>query len=178
MAGSPLFAKLNLKDQQEIFVLNAPDSFEAELGRLHGVSVRRNVSAGSRLAFVLSFVTRQPEVDALAKSLSSKVEGDAVVWFAYPKGSSKRYKSELSRDKSWRALGTAGFVPVRMVAVDEDWTAVRFRRAEFIKTMKRDAVHAMSAAGSPPKRRRPARAPPAPGNRTCTASHAELAKKS
>ena len=41
----------------------------------------------------------------------------------------------------------AGFEPVRMVAIDEDWSAVRFRRAEFIKTMKRGAEHAISAAG-------------------------------
>ncbi len=34
-----------------------------------------------------------------------------------------------------------------MVAIDEDWSALRFRRAEFIKTMKRDASHALSKAG-------------------------------
>jgi hypothetical protein len=34
-----------------------------------------------------------------------------------------------------------------MVAIDEDWSALRFRRAEFIKTLTRDPGHAMSAAG-------------------------------
>jgi hypothetical protein len=34
-----------------------------------------------------------------------------------------------------------------MIAIDEDWSAVRFRRAQFIKTMKRDKEWAMSAAG-------------------------------
>ena len=34
-------------------------------------------------------------------------------------------------------MGDAGFEPVRMVAIDEDWSAVRFRRVEFIKTMNR-----------------------------------------
>jgi hypothetical protein len=34
-----------------------------------------------------------------------------------------------------------------MVAIDEDWTAVRFRRAQFIKTMTRGAEHTLSAAG-------------------------------
>jgi hypothetical protein len=29
MAASAVFAKLNLKDQKEIFILNAPDSFAA-----------------------------------------------------------------------------------------------------------------------------------------------------
>jgi hypothetical protein len=70
-----------------------------------------------------------------------------VVWFAYPKGTSKRYACEINRDTGWAALGQAGFEPVRMVAIDEDWSAVRFRRAEFIKTMTRDRKWAMSKEG-------------------------------
>jgi hypothetical protein len=31
----------------------------------------------------------------------------------------------------------ASFEPVGMVAIDEDWSALRFRRVEFIKTMNR-----------------------------------------
>ena len=37
--------------------------------------------------------------------------------------------------------------PVRMVAIDEDFSAVRFRRVEFIKTMTRGKEHRMSAQG-------------------------------
>jgi hypothetical protein len=147
MSPSSVFAKMNLKDQSEIVVLNAPDSFEAELNRLHGVKVRKNLSGGSRVSFALAFVTRQDELNAFAKSLAKAAEGDAVIWFAYPKGTSKRYKSEISRDTGWNALGAEGFEGVRMVAIDEDWSAVRFRRVEFIKTMKRDPRGAMSAKG-------------------------------
>jgi len=70
-----------------------------------------------------------------------------VVWFAYPKGTSKKYKSEINRDSGWQVLGKAGFEPVRMVAIDEDWSACRFRRAEFIKAMTRAKEHRMSAHG-------------------------------
>jgi hypothetical protein len=41
-------------------------------------------------------------VDELAKVVARKAAGDAVVWFAYPKGTSKKYKSNLTRDS--RAL--------------------------------------------------------------------------
>jgi len=98
MPSSDVFSKLNLKDQSEIVVLNAPETFEAELGRLRGVKVRRNLAGADRVSFSLAFVTRQAEVDSIAKSLSKLAEGDAVVWFAYPKGSSKRYKCEFNRD--------------------------------------------------------------------------------
>ena len=40
------FAKLNLKDQPEIVVLNAPAGFEPELKSLKGVTVRRDAKGG------------------------------------------------------------------------------------------------------------------------------------
>lgn len=39
---SDVFKKLNLKHQEEILVLNAPESFEPELASLDGVAVRRS----------------------------------------------------------------------------------------------------------------------------------------
>ena len=144
---SDIFTKLNLKDQKEILVLNAPESFEPALAALEAVTVKRNANDVKQTGFSLAFVTTQREVDALAKTVARKAGGDAVVWFAYPKGTSKKYRSQIDRDSGWAALGAAGFEGVRMVAIDEDWTAVRFRRAEFIKTMKRDSKWAMSRAG-------------------------------
>jgi len=130
------FAKLNLKDQTEIVVLNAPASFEPELKSLKGVTVRRDAKGGD-IDFSLAFVMTQKEVDTLGPQVAKKAKGDAIVWFAYPKGSSKKYKSQINRDNGWAVMGDAGFEPVRMVAIDEDWSAVRFRRVEFIKTMNR-----------------------------------------
>jgi len=132
----PTFAKLNLKDQTEIVVLNAPASFEPELKSLKGIAVRRDARGGD-IEFSLTFVTTQKEVDTLGPQVAKKAKGDAVVWFAYPKGSSKKYKSQINRDNGWAVMGKAGFEPVRMVAIDEDWSALRFRRVEFIKTMTR-----------------------------------------
>ena len=141
-----VFEKLQLTDQTEIVVLDAPASFEPEIAALDDVGVHRTVPR-SAIGFAIAFVTTQAKVDAHAKALAKRAEGDAAIWFAYPKGSSKRYTSELTRDNSWQILGDLGFEPVRMVAIDEDWSALRFRRAEYIKTMKRDASHALSKAG-------------------------------
>jgi hypothetical protein len=147
MPTSPLFTKLNLKDQAEVVVLNAPPRFETELERLKGVAVRRDLPGASPVSFVLAFVTRKSEIDALAKTIAKRAQGDAVVWFAYPKGTSKRYSCDFNRDTGWSALGAAGFESVRMVAIDEDWSAKRLRRVEFIKAMNRAPAHAMTSAG-------------------------------
>lgn len=128
-----IFEKLNLKDQQEILVLNAPASFEPELARLHVMALHRNIEAVREIQFALAFVTRKAEVDALAAAIAKRAKGDAVVWFAYPKGTSKKLKCDFNRDTGWDALRALGFDTVRAVAIDEDWSALRFRRVEFIK---------------------------------------------
>lgn len=141
------FDKLNLKEQKQILVLNAPASFEPELKTLRGITIQRDLKSAGEIEFSLAFVTKQREVDMLGKAIAKKATGDAVVWFAYPKGSSKKYKSGINRDNGWRVMGDAGFEPVRMVAIDEDFSAVRFRRVEFIKTLTRGKEHRMSAQG-------------------------------
>lgn len=66
-------------------------------------------------------------------SISPKIKGDGIVWFAYPKGTSKKYKVEINRNRGWQSVVDAGFEGVRAVAIDEDWSALRYRRIEFIK---------------------------------------------
>ena len=128
-----VFEKLNLKDRQEMVVLNAPASFEPELARLAVMTIHRHLESVAETDFVLAFVTRKSEVDALAKQVAKKMKGDAVVWFAYPKGTSKKLKCDFNRDTGWDAVKAAGFDTVRAVAIDEDWTGLRFRRVELIK---------------------------------------------
>ena len=129
-----LFEKLNLKDRQEILVLHAPASFEPELARLPVVTIHHHIESVAAIGFSLAFVTRQSEVDALAPTIAARAKGDATVWFAYPKGTSKKYKCDFNRDTGWEKLKAAGFDTVRAVAIDEDWTALRFRRVEYIQS--------------------------------------------
>lgn len=142
-----LFHKLNLKDQKEIVVIQAPASFEAELAALTGVMVRRQWAEVTAVTFCLVFAIRQAEVDEAAGQVARLAQGDAVVWFAYPKASSKNYRCEFNRDTGWAKLGEAGFEGVRQVALDADWSAIRFRRAEFIRSLRRAPERALSATG-------------------------------
>ena len=142
---SPLFKKLNLGAHTVIHVLNAPSSFEPELAALKGVTVKRSVSGTS--SFAMAFVITQAELDAASKKLAAACAGDAVLWMVYPKGTSRKYRCEFNRDSGWPVLGAAGFEPVRMVAIDEDWSALRFRRVEHIKAMTRSQDNRISREG-------------------------------
>lgn len=137
---SPLFKKLNLKDQSEIVILNAPESFDAELARLDGVTVIRDPARAKGVNFAIAFAITKAELDRASKALTGMTDGDAILWIAYPKGTSKRYKCEFNRDSGWDVLRAAGFDTVRMVAIDEDWSALRFRRTEYVKPTTRGAA--------------------------------------
>src|ERR1700691_324736 len=118
-----VFQKLNLKAQREIVVFNAPASFEPELARLESVKILRNPKKPTDVQFALAFATQQTELDRLSKLLAANSDGDALLWFAYPKGTSKRYTCDFNRDQGWDVIRKAGFDSVRQVAIDEDWSA-------------------------------------------------------
>lgn len=143
---NPIFKKLNYKEQQQIFVINAPDSFKKDMDEMkHLAAVKSTLTGAKSVEFFMAFVTKQKEVDDVTAKVAPLVSGDGVLWFVYPKGTSKKYKCEFNRDNGWAPLGKEGFEPVRMVAIDEDWSALRFRRAEHINTMTRS--FAMSETG-------------------------------
>jgi hypothetical protein len=134
MRGSvaSVFDKLNYKNQREILVLAAPPSFEPELQTLSGVTILRDARKAKTIDFAVAFVTQRAEVEAAVKLIVPKTDGDVVLWFAYPKGTSKRHASEINRDTGWASLKSAGFETVRLVAIDEDWSALRFRRTAYV----------------------------------------------
>lgn len=142
-----LFTKLNLGPHRDVTLLDVPPDVAPLLVPPDGVAVRTTLRGRGPVRFALAFVTTLAEVEDRVARLAPRLEGDAVLWFAYPKGSSTRYRCEFNRDTGWAAVGAAGFEPVRSAAIDEDWTALRFRRAEFIRSLTRDATRALSAAG-------------------------------
>ena len=144
---SDVFKKLNLKDQAAIAVLDAPASFDTHLASLGDVRVLRKLPAAGSVAFAIVFATTLAAVEKVARDVAPRLDGDAILWLAYPKGTSKRYTCEFNRDTGWASLGTAGFEPVRQVAIDEDWSALRFRRVEYIATLRRDPSRALSERG-------------------------------
>jgi hypothetical protein len=142
---TPLFKKLNFKDQSALLIHNAPDSFKHEI---KAISELASVSTTSKSKhdFLIFFVTTLKEMNAAIKTIE-KNKTEAVIWFAYPKQSSKKYTCEFNRDTGWQALGDIGLEPVRQVAIDEDWSALRFKKPEQIKKMIRRESMTLTKAG-------------------------------
>ena len=142
----PLLKKLQHRPGTPVLALWVPEEVEPAVAgwEAGGVTVHRRMRGGS--PFVLAFLRSCKEIEARAERLAGVLGGDdPILWLAYPKKSSKRYRSDVGRDDSWTPIGDLGFEPVRQVAVDDDWSALRFRRAEQVKTLTRS--RAISAAG-------------------------------
>jgi hypothetical protein len=142
-----LFKKLNLGAHRSIHILHTPPSFGPHIEAHRRMNVQASSGPKIPVSFALAFATTQVELDAVSSAPAAATQGDAVLWISYPKGSSKRYRCDFNRDSDWKVLGAADFKPVRMVTIDEAWTALRSRRVEHIKSMTREVSRAHSKEG-------------------------------
>jgi hypothetical protein len=132
-----ILKKLNYKDHGKIVVLDAPADLKPLLDAWQQTAPVAITAGKGKLQFALAFCTSLEQVHAAADKLTALAEGDAILWFCYPKGTSKKYTCDFNRDTGWASLGQLGWEPVRQVAIDDDWSALRFRNPDFIKTMTR-----------------------------------------
>lgn len=142
---TPLFKKLNFKDHKSILVLNSPASLQDELAEMTTeTTIVHAIDDAKEIVFALVFVTTQTAIEQAINYLYKKLKGDAILWMCYPKGTSKKFKCDFNRDTGWASLGKLNLEPVRMVAIDEDWSALRFRKVVYIKTITRRESFALT----------------------------------
>lgn len=120
-----LAKKLRLHVATQAVVLNAPEGYMALLGETpEGVTIDQALAGDYDFAqlFIEDRVQLGENIDALLAS----IKDDAILWICYPKGSSG-VKTDLNRDKLWKALDGKGIRPVSQVSIDKVWSAMRFR---------------------------------------------------
>ena len=79
-------------------------------------------------AFLLAFADSISSFEAKVKPIAATMSPATVFWVAFPKKTSERYRSDLGRDVVWKLMEPLGFGPARNVAIDGDWSALRFVR--------------------------------------------------
>jgi hypothetical protein len=133
-----LLEKLNYKRDNRIAVLNSDEDFITDLSnQLSDLIIDREIDPRFPYDFILIFVRNQSEVETYTPIALHNLLCDGVLWFCYPKKTSKKFKSDIDRDHGWKTLNDAGFYGIRMVALDNDWSALRFRNIKFIKSTSR-----------------------------------------
>ncbi len=136
--------KLQVKSGAKVFFSNLPEDLQwmkEELGAI-GADVTTN---SSDFTVAIAFGTDSDAINSFFHSIDATVQNDEIVWFCYPKKTSKRYRSAINRDSGWDGISDLTFEPVMQVAIDEDWSALRFRKIEFIKKFTRDESMVISS---------------------------------
>ncbi len=118
--------KLQYRGQSPALLLRAPPEAEPLAANLEGQVDR---TAGGEYAFVLAFARSLAEAEETAGDIAGALAPGAIVWVAYPKGTSKRYTTDINRDSGRALFEKHGLVGVSLVALDDDWSAMRYKRA-------------------------------------------------
>ena len=112
-----LARKLNLKPGMKLRVLGKPAA----------VDLDDVATSNSGDAAVLVFVKKAAEVDQKARPAIDAAKEDRISWIAYPKAG--QLGTDLNRDILWQHVAKNGIEGVRQIAIDEVWSAMRFRPA-------------------------------------------------
>ena len=114
--------KLQIKPGQRVITL-------AGDGDVPAIDAPGTEPAGSPEAadVVVAFVRGKADLASVAAPAIEAARRDKLAWIAYPKAG--KLGTDLSRDILAAALAGQGVQPVRQVAIDETWSALRFRPA-------------------------------------------------
>jgi aryl carrier-like protein len=146
MSIQTLLEKLQLQDEKNLLIQGLPSSIEKQFVKL---TFSKNVTPllkSRKIDFALVFAVSQKQLVDILKEVIPALQEDAKFWIAYPKLTSK-IASDLSRDKNWDFVSDYGFEAVRMIALDNVWSAGRFKKqAEGIKKKLTSAVQILHPA--------------------------------
>jgi hypothetical protein len=117
-----LAGKLQLKPGQSVSIVNEPVGVALDLGDGHPAA-----SDPGKADAVLVFCTDRAELDGLRDQYVPSAARDALTWIAYPKAG--KLGTDLSRDVLAEIVMREEIRPVRQVALDDVWSALRLRPA-------------------------------------------------
>jgi hypothetical protein len=125
-----LFQKLKYKPDYSALVLNSPANF---LSKKDEVDIR--IAAKKKYNLVLLFVKSEAEVNQYAPKILKVLDEESIFWIAYPKKTSG-IKTDVSRDLGWDKIVASGYEIVSLIAIDDTWSALRFRPSQKVKSVK------------------------------------------
>lgn len=128
IAPVELLRKLQVRSGSRLWLINVPRALAVELSAGAEVEI---VHEGEAHDGVLAFFESPTEVAALAGRILARLPEDGLLWVAYRKGTVGR-AAGLTRDMGWQPFVDSGWRPVRAVAIDEEWSGLRFRPAALV----------------------------------------------
>ena len=123
-SGTPLVKKLGIKQGARVTLVNAPDDFLATLGELPD-DVKFLKATSKALDFILCFVLSERILVRDFAKLAQRLDSNGMIWIAWPKKSAG-VATDLTFDRVQRIGLDAGLVDVKICAVDDTWSGLKF----------------------------------------------------
>ena len=113
--------KLKFRDTPT--VINAPEDLSVEFDEM---GFPAQLEKGQLSKNTLVFINDNSAYLNFLNNDLVNIEPDSVLWFAYPKGTSK-IKTDINRDTLRETGEQFGITTVTAVSINETWSALRFR---------------------------------------------------
>lgn len=124
-SGKPLPDKLGIKAGHRIALLDAPPDFDETLGALPADVTRQVQPAGADVVVLFSRV--KSELEAKFGAVAKGLAAGGMLWIAWPKKAS-RQPTDLTEDVVRRIGLATGLVDVKVCAIDDVWSGLKFLR--------------------------------------------------
>jgi hypothetical protein len=111
--------KLLIREHSRVWA--SSDAHLARVGALPAGASRTATPGDATVAIV--FAEDAASLRRLLADHDGAITRPGVVWVAYPKGN----RTDINRDSVWPIVGEHGLRPIGQVAIDETWSALRFR---------------------------------------------------
>jgi hypothetical protein len=123
-SGTPLIQKIGIKPGHRIILRNHPASFVKGLGKLpEGAESADRLSGKANV--IVYFTDRLSELQKDFARLSALLVPDGMLWISWPKKASGRL-TDLTEDIVRRIGLERGLVDVKVCAIDETWSGLKF----------------------------------------------------
>jgi len=123
-SGTPLAKKIGIKEGSRVALVNAPKDFQFEPKELPA-NVEFVKPTAKSLDIILYFVTTERTLAKDFSKLAARLTANGMIWIAWPKKSSG-VATDLSFDRVQRIGLDAGLVDVKICAVDDTWSGLKF----------------------------------------------------
>ena len=124
-SGTPLAKKLGIKENFRLFFFDAPKSLRGDLGELPPNVKISTRADGKPFDLIMLFTTSERALKQNFARQMKMLDPNGMLWVAWPKKSSG-VETDLSFDIVQRTGLAAGLVDVKICAVDDTWSGLKF----------------------------------------------------
>lgn len=123
-SGKPLFQKLGLKPGMRCLPMHPPGHYRDLVAGAEGVDF---LSANAPAELVHLFCADRATLENFHQEALANVVIGGMLWVSWPKKSSALFK-DLTEDTIREIVLPTGWVDVKVCAVDQDWSGLKFLR--------------------------------------------------